>query len=268
MHLKNRNLGPGFHRLVDRKKQEKASFMNIDLDLWNALINEELDYQVGSQDECAILLINGEADFYLDSEKISMARSNIFEQRGKLLLLKAGQKIQIFTKKPSKFLFIITENSKLDQNYFYDESNSREEFFGSNQWEQVARRKVRTFFDYYSNPKSNLVVGEVVTYQGKWSSYLPHYHPQPEMYFFQFERDSAFGLSVNGDQAYIVKNDDVNAIQGGLVHPVSAAPGYPLYYCWIIRHLENNPWIDRIEAHEHLWLNQENPNYWKEKDEI
>lgn len=268
MHLKNRHLDYGFHRLVDRKNKQKASFMEIDLDLWKAKENEELTYQVAKNEETAILLLTGNASLELNGKKITLKRSNVFEQRTKLILLKQEQSVVIKTKKDSKFLFITTDNKTLDKNYVYDKSNSREEFFGADKWEQVAKRKVRTFFDYHTNPKSNLVVGEVITYQGKWSSYLPHHHPQPEMYFFQFEKDSAFGLSVAGDEAYIVKNDDVNAVEGGLVHPVSAAPGYPLYYCWIIKHLKDNPWVDRIEAEEHLWLNKKNPKYWKEKNEF
>ena len=53
------------------------------------------------------------------------------------------------------------------------------------------RREIKTFFDYESAPWSNMVLGEVLNYPGKWSSYPPHHHPQPEVYFYRFDHPTA-----------------------------------------------------------------------------
>ncbi len=31
-----------------------------------------------------------------------------------------------------------------------------------------------------------------------------------------------------------------------------------MYYCWMIRHLDGNPWTDRIDDPAHVWLLDEN----------
>ncbi|MGB9595649.1 MAG: 5-deoxy-glucuronate isomerase [Candidatus Poribacteria bacterium] len=95
---------------------------------------------------------------------------------------------------------------------------------------------------------SKLVIGETFNPPGNWSSYPPHRHDydnlpdeseQEELYFFKVEPSQGFGiqriytddLSVN--VAYIIQNNNVVAIPKGY-HPVSAAPGYQLYYLWVL----------------------------------
>lgn len=39
-----------------------------------------------------------------------------------------------------------------------------------------------------------------------------------------------------------------------LDHPQATAPGYAMYFCWMIRHLNENPWTTRIIEEEHKWL--------------
>jgi 5-deoxy-glucuronate isomerase len=57
-----------------------------------------------------------------------------------------------------------------------------------------------------------------------------------------------------GPEAYRVEHNSYITITGGLDHPQATAPGYTMYFCWMIRHLNNNPWTDRIMEEEHKWL--------------
>ena len=59
----------------------------------------------------------------------------------------------------------------------------------------VAKRRVNTIFDHDIAPWSNMVLGEVLNDRGNWSGYLPHRHPQPETYYFKFDRPEGFGAS-------------------------------------------------------------------------
>ncbi len=114
---------------------------------------------------------------------------------------------------------------------------------GQHNW----KRYVHDIFDA-NFPSGNLVIGETFNPPGNWSSYPPHRHDfdnlpeesdQEELYFFKVEPKQGFGiqriytddLSVN--EAYVVKNNSVVAIPKGY-HPVAAAPGYQLYYLWIL----------------------------------
>ncbi len=114
---------------------------------------------------------------------------------------------------------------------------------GQHNW----NRKVHDIIDMRINA-SKLVVGETFNPPGNWSSYPPHRHDfdnlpeeseQEELYFFKVEPQQGFGiqriytddLSIN--EAYIIKNNSIVSLPQGY-HPVAAAPGYQLYYLWIL----------------------------------
>ena len=118
----------------------------------------------------------------------------------------------------------------------------------------VAKRRVNTIIDKDIAPWSNMVLGEVLNDRGNWSGYLPHRHPQPECYYFKFDRPEGFGASFVGDEVFKSVDNSFSAIPGGRLHPQSAAPGYLMYTCWMIRHLDGNPWTDRIVDPRYTWI--------------
>lgn len=120
----------------------------------------------------------------------------------------------------------------------------------------TANRLVNTIFDHDICPESNMVLGEVLNERGNWSGYVPHRHPQPETYLFKFDRPEGFGVSFVGDQVFKSVNNSFAAIPGGELHPQAAAPGFQMYTCWMIRRLDDNPWLqtDRNEDKRYLWL--------------
>lgn len=98
----------------------------------------------------------------------------------------------------------------------------------------VAKRRVNTIFDKDIAPWSNMVLGEVLNDRGNWSGYLPHRHPQPECYYFKFDRPEGFGASFVGDQVFKSVDNSFSAIPGGCLHPQAVAPGFQMYTCWMI----------------------------------
>lgn len=91
-----------------------------------------------------------------------------------------------------------------------------------------------------------LLVGETVNPPGNWSSYPPHKHDQheppreaqlEEAYLFKFDKPSGFGVQILYDaeteRATTVHDNDAVAIKSGY-HPVVAAPGYSMYYLWVM----------------------------------
>jgi len=92
-----------------------------------------------------------------------------------------------------------------------------------------------------------LLVGETYNEPGKWSSYPPHKHDeesaeevqQEEIYHFRLNPQQGFGVqriyTADGsiDEAYTILDGDTIVIPKGY-HPVVAAPGYSLYYLWMI----------------------------------
>jgi 5-deoxy-glucuronate isomerase len=116
------------------------------------------------------------------------------------------------------------------------------------------RREIKTIFDYESAPWSNMVLGEVLNYPGKWSSYPPHHHPQPEVYFYRFDKPQGFGASFANGEIYTSRQNGLTVIKHGF-HSQAAAPGYAMVYVWGIRHLPGDPWKKtRIDDPEHAWM--------------
>ena len=97
-------------------------------------------------------------------------------------------------------------------------------------------------------PAQRLMIGETFNRPGEWSSYPPHKHDVDdppnevkleEIYFYKLYPSQGFGMQriyspergIN--DAYVVENDDTILIPFGY-HPVAAAPGYKLYYLWVL----------------------------------
>ncbi len=93
-------------------------------------------------------------------------------------------------------------------------------------------------------PAESLLVTEVVTSGGNWSSYPPHKHDTDdppretyleETYYHRMKRPEGFAVQLvytddrSVDEALHVRDGDVVLVPRGY-HPVAAVPGYDLYY--------------------------------------
>ena len=91
-----------------------------------------------------------------------------------------------------------------------------------------------------------LIVGETLSPPGNWSSYPPHKHDRQaapeevaleEVYFYRLQPAGGFAVQIvygdDRESARIVRDGDVVTIASGY-HPVVAAPGYALYYLWVL----------------------------------
>lgn len=255
-----------FGKYVLTEIDGKYSNMLMDVCVEKLKKNEVRKY-LSDNKETAILLIDGNIELYWENKKIEVKRNSVFDETPICLHVSKNKKVEVVALSDCEILIQQTENDKDFESKFYNDENCKSDIFGEGVWNDTARRVVRTVFDYNNAPYSNMVMGEVITYPGKWSSYIPHHHPQPEVYFYKFNKPQGFGFSLIGEDAYKITNNSFSAIEGGLVHPQASAPGYAMYYCWMIRHLENNPWTDRIDSNEHKWLLEENVNIWPCKGE-
>ena len=147
----------------------------------------------------------------------------------------------------------------------YTAKDTITEEFGNNVMDNTALRRVRTIFDHDNAPYSNMVLGEVINFPGRWSSYPAHHHCQPEIYHYRIVPEQGVGFGCVGDDVHKVRNGDTLIVEGGRVHPQVAAPGYAMYYIWGIPHTPKR-WIkDREFLDEDKWLLEPNPTIWPYK---
>ena len=209
-------------------------------------------------EEIATLLIYGDITYEFDGKSQNATRTSCFEQGPWASHMCAGSGIKITANELSEILVQCTHNDKKFDTKIYSPKDCPWAYAASSKGKfgNVANRQVNTVFDYEHEPYSNMVLGEVLNDHGNWSGYLPHNHPQPEVYYFKFERPEGFGASFVGDEVFKSVDNSFSAIPGGKVHPQAAAPGYRLYTVWMIRHLPEKPWLqtDRCELDEYQWL--------------
>lgn len=206
------------------------------------------------REEMAVLLVQGDVIFSWEEHTQHGHRDHFVEEPPYCLHTSRGIPVRVQAVQDSEILVQSTKNEKVFPSIFYRPQDCRDDIFGLDVYDNKMKRTVRTVFDYQNAPYSNMVCGEVVNHQGGWSSYTPHHHPQPEVYYYRYERPEGFGACFIGDSAYKITDGAVAAIPGGKTHPQVTAPAFPMYYCWMIRHLPGNPWKDRIVDERYSWI--------------
>lgn len=207
-----------------------------------------------THEEIAILLLSGKVNYKWEDQEYLVSRKDVFSEGLWCLHVCKDVRVSLIAEEETEILIQATQNEKNFQSKFYGPDDAPWVYVCKDKLGNTAARRVSTVFDYKTAPYSNMVIGEVINDRGNWSGYIPHEHPQPETYYFMFDRPEGFGASFIGDDVYKIKDGSFSAIPGGKTHPQACAPGYQMYTCWMIRHLEGNPWVDRIDDVRYSWL--------------
>jgi 5-deoxy-glucuronate isomerase len=210
-------------------------------------------------DEQVWLLSRGSAKISWDGGEREISRPNLFDYSPWCLSVPRKNRVNIAAGKDgAELYYCATDNPKPIAARLFGPEECQSEFRGEGTMRETSTRIVRTVFDDSNRPESNLVVGEVIGVPGKWSSYPPHHHPQPELYHYRFLPEQGFGLTAIGEKAYIIHDKDTILIRKGEVHPQVTAPGYAMWYLWVIRHIEGahyGPATDTpVFVGEHKWV--------------
>lgn len=218
-----------------------------------------------AEEEQAILLLEGSVRLEWNNHSREITRESVFEELPWCLHVPCGVEVKVTAFANSEVLVQSTDNTNEFAAKLYRPEDCECANTGEGVWDGTAERVIRRIFDYENAPYSNLVIGEVISYPGRWSSYPPHHHDQPEVYYYRFDKPQGFGCVMVGPHAYRVEHNSYLEIPGGLDHPQATAPGYAMYFCWMIRHIDNNPWTERIFEEEHKWMLEPDAKIWPSK---
>lgn len=213
--------------------------------------------------ETAILMMSGAVDVWARDADLApggeplaatWARRSLFDEGPSCLHAAAGAEIDLVARVASEVTLYATANVARFPGRLYAPADVHDEARGRGLVRDGALRYVRTIFDRTKAPAAaELVLGEVVTLPGRWSSYPPHHHPQPELYHYRFTRPEGYGHAELGESVSKVRSNDTIKILAGHDHAQCAAPGYGMYYSWVIRHLPGQPYEAPTFTAEHAW---------------
>lgn len=219
-----------------------------------------------SADESAWVLMSGEASVSFGGGAHAVRRASLFDEPPTTLSLGPGTALSIESLGESEWAVARTNNERSFEPRLFLPEQVQNELRGKGLAQNACTRTVRLVFDLDVHSASKLVVGEVINLPGRWSSYPPHHHPQPELYHYRFTAPQGYGHAELGEQVFKVRSYDTLTIMGGETHAQVAAPGYGMYYLWIIRHFDGQPYRGFTFTPEHEWLLDPDQQGWRPKD--
>src|SRR5450759_4271779 len=195
--------------------------------------------------ETVVVVLGGVVDVEAGGESLGMAggRSSVFEGPGHAVYAPPGTALRL---KASGLAQLAIATAPAGEGA---PSKARIIGPGDERLAEVGKenwgRSVRTILGA-EHAAGRLLLGETINPPGNWSSYPPHKHDREappeevrleEVYFFKVDPPEGFGVQVRyddaGTEAFTVRDGDSAVIRSGY-HPLVAAPGYSLYYLWIM----------------------------------
>ncbi len=256
---------PSRHETVITRSHD-APGTGMDFDLLR--LAPEQQRKENPRKETAWLLLDGALRFSWGQGEhtVEAARHSLLKEEPVVLHVPANVPVTLEAISHCELAVLATENPRSFDPMFFDGSMLREHR-DRGKWGDAAWRIVRTIFDGRNRPEANLVLGEVLNLPGRWSSYPPHHHPQPEIYHYRFFHPSGYGHAELGDAVLKVRHRDTLLILDEHDHSQVAAPGYAMYYLWVIRHLPGNPYTVPVFHPDHRWLLESDGELWMPEEE-
>ncbi len=259
-----RSPGKNFPRGVSvlcHERESGAHTVSAQMDFAIRRLGRTDHIQETSTKETLWVLLHGTARVLIDGNATEVSRHSLFEQGPCVLHCGAGEPLEIAG--ASEWAVVRATNPrKLGARLYLNDEFTAEDR-GAGLAQGACHRLVRTIFDFNSRPESAFVVGEVVNFPGRWSTYPPHHHAQPEIYHYRFTEPQGYGHAELGDDVFKVRHGDTIKIPGGLDHSQVSAPGYGMYYLWVIRHLPRRPYKGFTFTPAHRWLLDPQNQGWR-----
>jgi 5-deoxy-glucuronate isomerase len=265
--IRARNLPPNQAGEMVGFTREQAGWEWMSFAATRLLPGQKLD-AANAREESVFVWLGGQtvADWGVGEQSIG-ARSDVFHGLPYALYLPPGHRVEIKAETVCEIAHCsVPSVARLEPKLVTPQDVASNLRGGENASRQIVEVIAPSF------PADKLVVFEVYTPGGNWSSYPPHKHDvdQPpvevdldEIYYYRLRDGRGFALqNLYGDERdemIKVRDGDVVLVREGY-HPVVAGPGYDTYYLNFLAGTGRTMTV--TEDPDHIWLR----STWKVTD--
>ncbi|HYO59095.1 5-deoxy-glucuronate isomerase [Archangium sp.] len=254
----------GFSRGLTWVTEEGEPTLDVGIDFGIHRLRRGETIEGAAPKETAWILLSGRAEVEIEGVRATVTRASLFDEAPTVVHVPAGARARLeATSEEVEWAVARAANATSFAPRIFFPQDIQDELRGRGLVQEAALRTVRLAFDATNRPEAALVVGEVINLPGRWSSYPPHHHAQPELYHYRFTHPQGYGHAELGEQVLKVRQYDTLKIPGGLDHPQAAAPGYGMYYIWVVRHLPGNLYRGFEFTPEHKWVLDPKEQGWR-----
>ena len=232
----------GLNRIIDPEKVDGINVLRFHI----LRLREKESFSESLEDrELGLIILGGKCTLKIGPELFSSIgeRQNVFDGKAYALYVPGNNKYRIEAETECEIALCYAPWKDKGKITLIKPEDTICNVRGKENW----TREVRDIIDKRIEAQ-HLIIGETFNPPGNWSSYPPHKHEiqnppyeckLEEIYFFKFSKPSGFGFQRvytddrSLDETFSLRENDTVIIPKGY-HPVAAAPGYELYYLWIL----------------------------------
>ena len=189
-------------------------------------------------------------------------RKNVFDGKPYTVYIPCGKNYEIKADSDVEIAWTASSSDLDVEAYIITPEQVKEVNIGKDSYERDAYLMLTDEF-----ASKHLFIGEAFVGSGKHASYPPHRHDfdslpeevdMEEIYFFRFDPKQGYGIQKiytddrSLDETYTVEENDTTLIPEGY-HPVINAPGYTMYYLWIMAGRNHRKFQSVIDPN-HKWV--------------
>ncbi len=209
-------------------------------------------------EEAVLVLQEGHGRLEAADKAWEVSRSSVFDEPATALYLPPGVQLSVTAHAPLEAIIVAVPAQPGGSPALVDADQIRVHRRGTGDY----CREVHDILVHDPYAK-RLLVGETFNPPGNWSSYPPHKHDgedgEPrleEVYHYRVDPPQGFGhqtlYTADGEAVtHMVRDGDAVLIPYGY-HPVSAPPGYRLYYLWAL--VGEQRALAVYEDPQHSWI--------------
>ena len=214
--------------------------------------------------ETALIILGGDCEISGKNFNFSITggRKNVFSGKPYTVYIPSGTAYTVKASTEVEIAWTSSPSTLKAKPYMISPEQVKEVHIGKENYQRDAYLMLTDEF-----PAEHLFIGEAFVPSGNHASYPPHRHDfdnlpvevdMEEIYFFRFNPEQGYGIQkIYTDDKSIdftctVRQNDTTLIPCGY-HPVINAPGYTMYYLWIMAGPNHRKFLSVTDP-EHKWI--------------